>query len=125
MIITILIIVLVFVSSYHIKKINHFLNKIKKAKNIVLLLISLIAIPKLTSIKSKRKLSNTHKKFIASSQKWRCNICKNTLDHTYEIDHINPLYKGGNNLTNNLQALCRNCHGKKTFSDNILCVRAS
>ena len=44
-------------------------------------------------------------------------MCNNILDHTYEIDHIKPLYKGGDNENTNLQALCRNCHGKKTFND--------
>ena len=39
------------------------------------------------------------------------------LDASYEIDHIIPLYKGGNNENDNLMALCRNCHGKKTISD--------
>uniref|UniRef100_A0A6C0IXZ9 HNH nuclease domain-containing protein n=1 Tax=viral metagenome TaxID=1070528 RepID=A0A6C0IXZ9_9ZZZZ len=122
MILTVVIIILGFFSNYYLKNINLFINKIKKAKNIVLLVLSLVTIPKLTNLKqkTKRKLSNSHKKYIASSQQWRCNICKNILDHTYEIDHINPLYKGGNNLENNLQALCRNCHGKKTFNDNLI-----
>lgn|SRR3990167_9857774 len=66
-----------------------------------------------------RNVSEKTKKFIASKQKWTCNICHNLLDYTYEIDHIKPLYKGGNNDVYNLQALCRNCHGNKTFIDSI------
>ena len=46
-------------------------------------------------------------------------MCNNLLDATYEVDHINPLYKGGTNDFNNLQALCRNCHGKKTIDDRL------
>ena len=42
------------------------------------------------------------------------------LDCTYEIDHIKPLYLNGTNNVDNLQALCRNCHGKKTTEDRIL-----
>ena len=42
------------------------------------------------------------------------------LDATYEIDHIIPLYKGGNNEISNLEALCRNCHGNKTLLDKII-----
>ena len=61
--------------------------------------------------KSKRKLSESTKKIIASNQKWTCKMCNNMLDASYEIDHIIPLYKGGNNELYNLQALCRNCHG--------------
>ena len=41
------------------------------------------------------------------------------LDETYEIDHITPLYKGGTNDIINLQALCPNCHRKKTIMDMI------
>jgi 5-methylcytosine-specific restriction protein A len=69
--------------------------------------------------KYKRGVSGKLKKIIASSQKWKCAKCHNIFDASYEIDHINPLYKGGNNSINNLQALCRNCHGKKTFYDSI------
>ena len=41
------------------------------------------------------------------------------LDGSYEIDHIIPLYKGGNNNYENLMALCRNCHGTKTINDKL------
>ena len=37
------------------------------------------------------------------------------LDATYEIDHIVELQHGGTNNIDNLVALCRNCHGKKTI----------
>jgi 5-methylcytosine-specific restriction endonuclease McrA len=67
----------------------------------------------------KRYVSVKNKKTVASNQKWNCNICKNMLDETYEIDHIMPLYKGGTNDIINLQALCPNCHRKKTIMDMI------
>tara|TARA_B100001964_G_C14249030_1_gene608926 strand:+ start:588 stop:956 length:369 start_codon:yes stop_codon:yes gene_type:complete len=67
----------------------------------------------------KRYVSVKNKKTVASNQKWNCNRCKNMLDETYEIDHINPLYKGGTNDIINLQALCPNCHRKKTIMDMI------
>ena len=70
-------------------------------------------------IKSKRTLNQTTKKVVAANQKWNCNICNNILDASYEVDHINPLYKGGTNEITNLQALCRNCHGKKTIYDKL------
>ena len=64
-----------------------------------------------------RRVSALQKKMVASQQEWKCNHCRVLLDYTYEIDHIVPLYKGGSNTTSNLQALCRNCHGKKTLSE--------
>jgi len=65
------------------------------------------------------KLNETKKKVVASSQQWTCKQCRQLLDASYEIDHIIPLYKGGNNDINNLQALCRNCHGQKTIYDKL------
>jgi hypothetical protein len=65
----------------------------------------------------KRKVSEKTKKIVASNQKWKCNICSELLSASYEVDHINPLFKGGSNEIDNLQALCRNCHGNKTISD--------
>lgn len=67
-----------------------------------------------------RSVSQTTKKIVASNQQWKCNICRNLLNYTYEIDHIIPLYKGGTNNPNNLQALCRNCHGEKTVMDKFI-----
>jgi 5-methylcytosine-specific restriction endonuclease McrA len=66
-----------------------------------------------------RKVSDQLKKIVASQQKWNCKKCNNILDATYEVDHIIALEDGGNNDIHNLQALCRNCHGKKTMGDNI------
>ena len=68
---------------------------------------------------SKRKLSETTKKVVASNQQWSCKKCNIMLDASYEVDHINPLYNGGTNDITNLQALCRNCHGMKTINDKL------
>ena len=116
-----LILILVLFSSQYLDLIQRYLRKIKKIKNILLLIISITSIAsyKYIPTKNKRKLTDSTKKYIAANQKWICNHCKQTLDHTYEIDHKLALYKGGTNEINNLQALCRNCHGKKTFNDKI------
>ena len=34
-----------------------------------------------------------------------------------EVDHIDPLYKGGSNSSSNLQGLCHDCHAAKTAAD--------
>ena len=68
---------------------------------------------------TKRSVSETKKKYVAAQQDWKCGQCKSQLDHTYEIDHRIRLEYGGGNDVQNLVALCRNCHGKKTASENM------
>lgn len=72
-----------------------------------------------TSTSNKRSVSETKKKYVAANQEWKCGHCNNQLDHTYEIDHKVRLEYGGGNDVDNLVALCRNCHGKKTASENM------
>ena len=55
-------------------------------------------------------LSPFTKKQVAARQQWRCAICRQLLDETYEIDHIKPVYAGGDNTMSNLRALHRSCH---------------
>ena len=66
---------------------------------------------------SSRKVTNLTKKKVASSQSWKCKSCSNILDECFEIDHIICIKDGGNNEESNLQALCPNCHRKKTNTD--------
>jgi len=68
---------------------------------------------------TKRSVSETKKKYVAANQDWKCGHCNNQLDHTFEIDHKVRLEYGGGNEVDNLIALCRNCHGKKTASENM------
>uniref|UniRef100_A0A6C0EUV1 HNH nuclease domain-containing protein n=1 Tax=viral metagenome TaxID=1070528 RepID=A0A6C0EUV1_9ZZZZ len=68
---------------------------------------------------TKRSVSETKKKYVASQQEWKCGHCQSQLDHTFEIDHRIRLEYGGGNDVQNLIALCRNCHGKKTASENM------
>ena len=68
---------------------------------------------------TKRSVSETKKKYVASNQDWKCGHCHHQLDHTFEIDHKIRLEYGGGNDVSNLVALCRNCHGKKTASENM------
>jgi hypothetical protein len=68
---------------------------------------------------SKRSVSETKKKFVASSQGWKCAQCKQTLPAWFEVDHIVRLENGGSNHIDNLVAYCRNCHGLKTSLENL------
>ena len=61
-----------------------------------------------------RSVSGMKKKYVASQQEWKCGECKKQLDYTYEVDHKIRLEHGGGNDVQNLIALCRECHGKKT-----------
>ena len=60
------------------------------------------------------------KKRVAAKQKWRCGVCKQLLDETFEIDHRTPLFRGGHpTQESNLQALCKRCHMfKSAVSDH-------
>ena len=68
---------------------------------------------------SKRSVSETKKKFVAARQNWRCLGCNNQLNAWFEIDHNIRLEYGGSNHVDNLSALCRECHGKKTTIENL------
>ena len=63
---------------------------------------------------SKRSVSETKKKYVAAQQGWKCGDCQRQLPAWFEVDHIIALEHGGSNHIDNLVALCRDCHGKKT-----------
>jgi hypothetical protein len=67
---------------------------------------------------TKRSVSESKKKFVAAQQGWKCGDCKRQLPGWFEVDHVIPLQHGGSNAVDNLVALCRDCHGKKTAFDN-------
>ena len=68
---------------------------------------------------SKRSVSEVKKKLVASNQGWKCGKCQQQLTAWFEVDHTQRLDRGGTNDVSNLVALCRNCHGEKTFMENI------
>lgn len=63
----------------------------------------------------KRSVSDARKKVVAAGQGWSCAHCHETLEASYEVDHVVELQDGGTNDVSNLMALCRNCHGRKTL----------
>lgn len=68
---------------------------------------------------TKRSVSETKKKFVASRQNWCCGDCQQQLSAWFEVDHKMRLEHGGSNHIDNLVALCRECHGKKTAMENL------
>jgi hypothetical protein len=68
---------------------------------------------------TKRSVSETKKKYVASQQNWKCKHCQNQLTAWFEVDHVQRLEHGGSNEVTNLEALCRECHGKKTSMENM------
>jgi hypothetical protein len=67
----------------------------------------------------KRSVSETKKKYVASQQEWKCKHCHQQLSAWFEVDHKIRLDQGGTNEVTNLEALCRECHGKKTSMENL------
>ncbi len=67
----------------------------------------------------KRSVSDARKKVVAAGQGWTCAHCHETLEASYEVDHVIELQDGGTNDVSNLMALCRNCHGRKTLDQRL------
>ena len=63
--------------------------------------------------KARRNFSNPTKAIVLSEQKNRCNDCGKKAKN-WDFDHIDG--DNSNNSLNNCQALCPNCHAKKTRS---------
>ena len=68
---------------------------------------------------TKRSVSETKKKFVAARQGWKCKTCGEQLSHVFEVDHIRELGQQGTNHVDNLEAKCRECHGRKTAMKNL------
>jgi HNH endonuclease len=68
---------------------------------------------------TKRSVSETKKKFVASRQDWKCGGCGLQLNAWFEVDHKIRLEYGGSNHIDNLVAMCRECHGQKTTMENL------
>ncbi len=48
-----------------------------------------------------------------------CAICRRLVAYPagFELDHITPLFKDGEDTDDNMQVLCPPCHAKKTEKD--------
>jgi hypothetical protein len=72
-----------------------------------------------STTKEKRNVTNAMKKKVGADYNWKCASCKSTLDEGYQVDHIIPLFKGGDNSIGNLQPLCGTCHNRKSINERI------
>lgn len=76
-------------------------------------------VPKNSDKPTKRSVGETKKKYVAANQNWTCAHCKCKLPAWFEVDHVKRLQYGGSNDISNLEALCRECHGKKTAEEHL------
>lgn len=56
---------------------------------------------------------------ILQAQRYRCAACRKDTRHTYHVDHIKALSRGGSNDKTNLQVLCPTCNNQKHAADPI------
>jgi 5-methylcytosine-specific restriction endonuclease McrA len=54
---------------------------------------------------------------IYADQTCRCAICKCSIEQGYQIDHIQPISRGGSHWPRNLQLLCAPCNVRKQAKD--------
>ena len=66
----------------------------------------------------RRRINKQVRQTIATNQDHKCNDCKTTLTAYFQIDHLIGLQYGGTDEIDNLQALCGDCHTKKSIIEN-------
>lgn len=69
----------------------------------------------------RRQLSTRARLDFFLAQKGRCASCTMPIPpgKGWDIDHIIPLALGGSDTTENMQILCRPCHGTKTAKRDV------
>ena len=61
----------------------------------------------------RRKVTETQQAIIWARQGSVCNLCGSASAQT-NVDHICPRFAGGEDVLDNLQVICANCHTQKT-----------
>jgi len=56
-------------------------------------------------------------------QEGKCNYCSKELFGKFDVDHIQPLSKGGNNTNGNIQILCPSCNRRKSNLDEAVFLK--
>ena len=66
-----------------------------------------------------RRLTQAQKRIVAARCGWKCALCNDVLASTYQVDHIVPLWDGGEDTPEQCWALCVKCHAEKTQQEEI------
>jgi 5-methylcytosine-specific restriction endonuclease McrA len=67
----------------------------------------------------KRTLTSAQKKVVAASFGWKCAACGELLPASFHVDHVVPLWDGGDDTLDNCQPLCPDHHADKTQREAI------
>ena len=67
----------------------------------------------------RRKFTEAQKRIVAARYEWKCAACDQPLPAAFQVDHINPLWKGGPDTLDNAQPLDATCHAAKTQREGI------
>ena len=57
-------------------------------------------------------------------QKGKCACCRTSIAKAYDIDHIQPIVRGGSDAASNIQLLCGPCNKRKSARDPIDFMRS-
>lgn len=72
----------------------------------------------------RRRFTAHEKRIVAARQQWKCGHCNALLAASFEVDHTIPLHLGGpDDYETNAEALCRECHARKTQREEIERIR--
>ena len=72
----------------------------------------------------KRKWTSSEKRSVGARQEWKCARCATLLPATFEVDHVQPLHRGGADcVQTNAEALCNRCHARKTLDERMVMER--
>lgn len=71
-------------------------------------------LPVLYDKKKRINIPYSYKTEIACLQQYKCNGCHKYLPSVWHCDHVLALHLGGQDILENIQILCPNCHATKT-----------
>ena len=68
----------------------------------------------------KRTWGVAEQKIVSARQNWRCKLCGCVLPSSFELDHVVPLWAGGeDDYETNAQSICPTCHATKTQRESM------